>query len=381
MLTCEVESSTFFKELQEAKELDCRDKRGLRHELAIVLLGVTLAILSNRDGVLSSMHRHMRNHYRTLCDFMGLEAKKVISRSQLPVVLCQVNLSVFDNILFKRFGVRLNEEEKKWFSLDGKELRGSIIKGNKRGEAIVIAVSHEKMELQAQGNYSGDKESEIPLVRKVLQTSGLDSQKVSVDAIHCNPQTLNQINQAGGIYLVGLKDNQAELLQDCTDFIRFNKPNFTYNQKESVKPKHGRKEIRDFEVYDFSKEYKEKRWEKAQINTVIQVKREFTNCKSGVYSCETSFYLSNQKQQYQELCQATRGHWTVEANNYIRDVTFAEDLLKSKKIALQRTMALNRTIANILINQGDFDNKKAQIEDFADNFNDLLLWLKKIKFL
>jgi len=36
--------------------------------------------------------------------------------------------------------VSLDEKERRWFALDGKELRGSIETGSRRGEALVQAV-------------------------------------------------------------------------------------------------------------------------------------------------------------------------------------------------------------------------------------------------
>ncbi|MGI8638810.1 MAG: hypothetical protein ACR2MG_02505 [Pyrinomonadaceae bacterium] len=39
-------------------------------------------------------------------------------------------------------GIKLNGGERLWFACDGKEMRGSIESGAKRGEAIVQAVAH-----------------------------------------------------------------------------------------------------------------------------------------------------------------------------------------------------------------------------------------------
>ena len=62
MQPCQEQNKSFFDQLQNIEGLDLRDTRGLRHELRIVLLGVTMAILSNRDGNLSSIHRYIVNH-------------------------------------------------------------------------------------------------------------------------------------------------------------------------------------------------------------------------------------------------------------------------------------------------------------------------------
>ncbi|EAY31398.1 hypothetical protein M23134_04231 [Microscilla marina ATCC 23134] len=42
-------------------------------------------------------------------------------------------MEVFDYLLFTHYNFRLDPAEKQWFSGDGKELRGSIESGKKRG--------------------------------------------------------------------------------------------------------------------------------------------------------------------------------------------------------------------------------------------------------
>ncbi len=60
MLPCQENSRCLFKKLQNAEGLDLRDNWGEKHDLAVVLVGVTLAVLSNRDGNLSSIQRHLK---------------------------------------------------------------------------------------------------------------------------------------------------------------------------------------------------------------------------------------------------------------------------------------------------------------------------------
>ena len=94
-------------------------------------------------------------------------------------------MTVFEGLLFADYGIKLNEQEKQWFAIDGKELRGSIETGRRRGEAIVQAVSHKDLQVAAQDYYAGEKESEVLIVRKLLEDRGLAKQKTSLDALHC----------------------------------------------------------------------------------------------------------------------------------------------------------------------------------------------------
>ncbi len=201
----QVQSKTFFEHLQNTPGLDLRDKRGKRHPMAVVLLEFTLAhdesgqaLLCNRDGCLSSIHRHIVNHHGRVMEEVKLSLEKAVSRSQLPVVLCKVSLPVFEDLVFKFYGIELKDEEKQWFAADGKELRGSIAKGGTRGEVVVLAVRHSDRVVVGQEHHNGMKESEIPSVRILLDERGLLGQKVSKDALHLNPDTLQAVQEAGG---------------------------------------------------------------------------------------------------------------------------------------------------------------------------------------
>ncbi len=328
MLPCQEDNRSFFQKLQSVEGLDLRDNRGKRHDLSVVLVGVMIALLSNRDGNLSSIHRHLKNHYEKLVAHLGVKKKKPVSRAQLPLILARVSVTVFDSLLFAHYGTNLNEAEREWFAIDGKELRGSIESGAKRGEAVVQAVSHALQQVVAQDYYSGEKESEVPIVRKLLNSDDLASQKISLDALHCKPATLEIIARRKGKYLVGLKENQKLLKKQIR--LASEKQPFLAKIKTQEKG-HGRIEERKYEFYDILEMKKDERWQGCQIRTAVQVKRERIELKSGKKSVEEAFYLSNIVGDYQELAEAIRLHWSVETNNHVRDVSLQEDKMRSKK--------------------------------------------------
>ncbi len=111
----------------------------------------------------------MDNHFEALLEATQLTDQKVISRAQLPLLLAKVNGLRFAQILFEWFGFLLDEDQKSWFSIDGKELRGSIQPNHKRGEACVSAVAHKSRQIVGQVFYSGTKESERPTVSQLSQ--------------------------------------------------------------------------------------------------------------------------------------------------------------------------------------------------------------------
>lgn len=211
------------------------------------------------------------------------------------------------------FGFVLDEEQKRWFSLDGKELRavrrcGSIQNGHTRGEVLVSAVAHQHGQVVAQTHYSGTKESERPTVAQLIATQDLAYQKLSLDALHLIPSTLQLIHTSRGQYLVGLKPNQRHLYRSCTLMDLFGVAD--YERVDVQTRHHGRLEQRCYRSFRLSVSMLASRWHKTGLSTLLCVIR--SREKSGVLSKEVSYYVSNHtpdnQAQADELFDAIRGH-------------------------------------------------------------------------
>ena len=80
-----IKSTTFYEKVQENKKIDLRDNRGKVHNLALILTEFILALLCNRDGNLSSIHRHMDNHHSLVVKYLALD---VAPQKQYPDLNC-----------------------------------------------------------------------------------------------------------------------------------------------------------------------------------------------------------------------------------------------------------------------------------------------------
>ena len=292
-----------------------------------------------------------------------------------------MNVEVFSKLVFSFFSIELSEKEKQWFASDGKELRGSILKGDCRGEAVVQVVSHKDRFTHGQAFYNGLKESERPCVSQLLRGK-LGSQKITLDALHLIPETVKQIEQQNGIFLIGLKENQEELLTEMKFISTTGKP---VVQEDEPEKSHGRIDSRCYFGFDLKDAYFDQRWEGANFQTLVKIERTSYNLKSKTESFETAYYISNQKLKQgsanDELFNAVRGHWNIETNNHIRDVTFKEDQLKTKHSSVTKNMATCRTALINLLYPLKLKNIKAKLEEFSDNFHILLQWLICVKIL
>ena len=80
-------STTFFEVLQNDETLDLRDNRGKQHVLCLILVEFIIALLCNRDGNLSSIHRHMNSHHTKIVAELGME--NAAPKKRYQDLICQ----------------------------------------------------------------------------------------------------------------------------------------------------------------------------------------------------------------------------------------------------------------------------------------------------
>lgn len=343
---------------------DKRDNRGKRHDLAFLLGSVVLAIMSGRAYV-SSIHRFITNKLAWLGRVLNCRDAKPVSRAQLPRILAGVDWPALNDMVEAQFGVRIEVQGREWYAIDGKTLRG--VAGQR--ERVLLAVSHTQRSTVAQQPIHGTKKSEITAVREMLAETGLEKSQVTLDALHFNPTTTAQINQAGGQYVIQLKQNQPHLLAQLSQEAAEAVP---LGRLKTVDQAHGRLEIRQATFFKISQLEVDPRWAESGLATLIVMARRTTDLATQKRSAEVSFYCANvsldpaDEVGQQELFQAIRGHWGVEADNYIRDVSFLEDKVKTKHGNQAQVLASLRTLAIQLFRQAGFVNFKAALETFAD---------------
>ncbi|MBC3789214.1 putative transposase YbfD/YdcC [Spirosoma sp. LMG 31448] len=318
----------------------------------------------------------MTNQFESLLEATQLTDHKVISRAQLPILLAKINGSRFTELLFEWFGFVLEENQKRWFAVDGKELRGSIQTGHTRGEVCVSALAHQSRQVVAQTFYCGAKESERPAVSHLLEQGRLVGQKLTLDALHLIPLTLHSIHAAAGVYVVGLKANQTHLYRYCICRCLFNGSD--YERVDAEAKHHGRVEQRTYCCFSLKPSALAPRWQDAGVATLVCVER--CRQQAGVVSKELSYFVSNNRptssSEAEELFNAIRQHWAIEVMHHKRDVTLSEDDLQTGSRAVSRLMGSLRTLVINLLERLKVKNMAAQLDNFAGMFNEVCHFLR-----
>jgi len=331
---------------------------------------------------MSGIHRYMKNKLPWLRKVTGITEATVISRSHLPRMLAGLDWVELNVIINDCFGAKIQLAiENEWLAVDGKVLRGTLKLGEK--QAVVHAVSHDSRLDVAQARMEGEKSSEIKIVRDFLKDTGLDKQKISLDAHHCNPESLGQIESAGGSYLVQVKENQPILFANCQELAN-NVAEKVFEQR-TVDSSHGRITTRHAQLFSMTSVALDPRWQKCNLDTLIVMNRETVNQRTQKTTIEVSYYLSNQQtntaKQAEELADTVRKHWGVESNNWILDVTFNEDNVQVKNGNQAQVLATLRCLAINILRWSGAKNFQEKIEEFVDNPKKLILTLKQVNFL
>ena len=363
---------------------DPRDNRGKRHSLTFVIIAVALAIMAGRSRV-SSIQRYVENKIGWLREMTGMPDATPVSRAHLPRLLSLINWQELGETTEIFFGVRIQcDTDGEWVAADGKVLRGTADTDSGQSERIFVGVTHTTRTILGQTAMSGPGDDEITTARQFLKETGPEKGKVTADALHCNPETTSQISFAGGTYVIQVKENQPKLRRQCETLAEEGEP---LGIQASTDEGHGRIEIRFTEFSDMENVPVAERRNESGIRTLIVATRMSCDISGNGCAEEVSYYITNEKigksqdeLQY-EFLTAIRGHWGVESDNWIRDVTFQEDKVRAKDKNQAQVMATLRTLAMKIFRAVGISNFQAAIEKFTDCTDKFENMLRRINFI
>lgn len=197
----------------------------------------------------------------------------------------------------------------------------------------------------------GSKTNEIPAVRELLQTLDINDTLITLDALHCQKETLKQLISRNADYLVQVKGNQKKLSSAINDlFMQHYESEDSEIISHITQDKgHGRQEVRTVDCLDASLLPVEIKENWPSIKTIIAVQRER---KKGVRtSIDTHFYLTSVTDNAL-ISKAIRHHWLIEnQQHWILDVVFKEDASQIHDPLSAQHMALFRRVVRNMVKQ------------------------------
>jgi predicted transposase YbfD/YdcC len=233
-------------------------------------------------------------------------------------------------------------------AIDGKSMRGTRSSGNKSIVHMVSAWADKNHLVLGQTKVE-EKSNEITAIPKLLDLLALKGCIVTIDAMGCQKDIASRIIEEGADYLLALKGNQGNLLEQEEDSFRFLPLS---DCDEHLDTGHGRVETRRCSVIsDLSLIESKGEWE--GLKSLIRIESGRYIKATGKTEKEIRFYISSLSADAKLINQSVRSHWGIENSlHWVLDVGFNEDGSRKRNgFAAQNYSLLNRIALNLLKNE------------------------------
>lgn len=241
--------------------------------------------------------------------------------------IARILRSVVAESLLEALALWINEQRtsqnKPIIAFDGKVLRGSYRNDKKTALQLVTAYDTERGLVLSQ-QPTANKNGEISVVRQMLDIINVKGSVVTVDALHCQRDTLEKIAEKKAHVVVQVKKNQPKLraavVEQFQAVFDASKEKVVTEIKEK---RHGRSEERYvFQLKARLPEELAKKW--PTVRSIIAVERH--RVINGKGTVDTSYYISSMSPNHKMLGHYIRQHWRIEnSQHYVLDVVFKED--------------------------------------------------------
>ncbi|MQL50593.1 ISAs1 family transposase [Photorhabdus khanii] len=310
---------TLMEHLSVVKET--RSETNRKYDLIDVIFLVISAIMAGAEGWqdIETYGNAKIKWLKTYRPFLsGIPCRHTIAR-----ILCTIVLESLLEALLNWVNEQREQAGKPLIAFDGKVLRQAYRHDAKNVFQVVTAYDTENGLVLCQ-KATEHKKGEIAMVRQMLDILELKGSIVTLDALHCQRETLEKISEKKAHVVVQVKKNQPKLWEAIQSQFQAvfdaGKEKIVTEIKQTV---HGRKEERDvFQLKAAFPPEIAKKW--PTIRSIIAVERHRT--RNGKGTVDTSHYVNSFSPRHKLLGHSIRQHWRIEnSQHYILDVVFKED--------------------------------------------------------
>jgi predicted transposase YbfD/YdcC len=249
-------------------------------------------------------------------------------------------------------------------AIDGKTCRRSHDRAKGLG-ALHIVSAWASEEGIALGQVATDaKSNEITAIPLLLEQIELDGTLITIDAMGCQKDIVEQVVQGGGDCVIAVKDNQPKLLAAIRafflDHLERDLEDLRYRYHETRDDGHGRIDERSYYLARVPRDFAPTQdwpWVKA-IGYAVRITRH----ADGTESDEVRYYLSSRYLSGKRFGEAVRGHWGIESMHWVLDVNFREDDSRTRERTLGNNLSwLRRFAVTLLKRHPDKDSLRGKM--------------------
>lgn len=300
---------------------DTRQEKKVLHKMMDIIMIVFFAMLANADDWVE-MEVFGKEHEKFLRNYLELP-NGIPSHDTIQRVFAMVPPEFLENFQ-KQWNEMLNSDEgskiKRLLAIDGKTQRGNAGK-NQKANHIVSAVDEGGFCLGQKR--VEEKTNEIRAIPELLDCLNIKGTIITTDAMGTQTAIVKKIRQKRADYVLALKANQGNLLEDVR--LYFSEDSFLKKcaYKKTVEKARGKTEKREYwQTEDISWLNQRKEW--SGLKTIILTRNTVTGDGGEEYT-EERYFISSLPLGIEDVVRAVRGHWMVESYHWHLDVTFRED--------------------------------------------------------
>jgi predicted transposase YbfD/YdcC len=322
---------------------DLRSRRGKRHPLSAMLAMACCAMLCGYRSY-SALAEWGRNYGTGIAQALGFTHNTPCAAT-LHTIFRQVDRDDLEarlgtwaeSVVVSTPAASAGEVA---VALDGKTLRGSQKQGAP-GVHLLSALSHH-VGLTLTQQAVDAKTNEIMQVETVLRQLVLKDRVVTMDALLTQRHVAQAIVDAGGDYVMIVKENQPQLRADIELVFTLPPAGDRQETARTVDIGHGRIEQRNITTSEALVGYST--W--PGLAQVFELGRHVIIQKTGQERVEVVYgvtSLSSERATPGRVLDLVRGHWSIEnKSHWVRDVTFDEDRSQVRCGSIPQVMAALR---------------------------------------
>lgn len=239
-------------------------------------------------------------------------------------------------------------------NIDGKQVRGSkSIANNKKALNVVSAWASEQSVVLGQ-TACEEKSNEIKAIPELLKMLELSGCIVTIDALGCQKEIVEEIVSQEADYVISLKGNQGKLHEDVKNYLdwaeRIGFQEISYDYTETLEKGHGRIEKRRCWVTERI-DWLEQKADWKNLRSIIMVES-IREVVGGSTTIERRYFISSLEAKAREALRSVRGHWAIENElHWCLDIAFREDECQVRERKAVENLVILRHIGLNLLKQ------------------------------
>jgi predicted transposase YbfD/YdcC len=331
---------------------DPRHTRNRKHLLVDIMVISVAAVLCGCDGP-TAIHRWAVHQAAWLAQYLSLP-NGIPSRDCIRRLLIALKPEAFQRCFQDWIAGGLltgDGTDKRLVAIDGKTCRRSHDANNDLGALHIVSAWASEEGVALGQVATDDKSNEITAIPQLLDQFNLADALVTIDAMGCQKDIVEQIVGGQGDFVIAVKDNQPKLKAAIHTFfaeqIGRDFEDLRYRTIETTDEGHGRIDERAYYLTKTPQNFQPTEdWPEVKaIGYAIR----FTQHADGRESCETRYYICSRYLSGKRFAEAGRGHWGIESMHWTLDVTFREDDSRTRERTLGNNLSWLRRFAVTLL--------------------------------